>query len=65
MTNEADKEESIRLRAYFIWIAEGCPERRDVQHWELAKALIKHEDRERDEYMKYIDKPPPGPSMGP
>jgi hypothetical protein len=33
---EARKEETIRQRAYEIWLSEGCPEGRENEHWEQA-----------------------------
>jgi hypothetical protein len=35
-----DKENRIRVRAYDIWVAEGCPEGRDSEHWQQAAAEI-------------------------
>jgi len=31
-------EDRVRIRAYEIWQAEGCPDGRDVQHWQQAMA---------------------------
>ncbi len=30
-------EEAIRLRSYFIWQREGCPEGRHAEHWQRAR----------------------------
>jgi|GEM_PF-3470153 len=30
----------IEKRAYQMWLAEGCPERRDFDHWLLAEREI-------------------------
>jgi len=41
---KTDLEERIRERAYKIWLDEGKPEGRHLQHWELAKLAIDEED---------------------
>ena len=28
-------------RAYFIWLAEGCPKGRDQEHWFAAEELLR------------------------
>jgi hypothetical protein len=35
-----EQEDRIRMRAYDIWIAEGCPAGREKDHWEQAAAEI-------------------------
>ncbi len=30
-------DEDIRQQAYFQWEADGCPNGRDLEHWELAR----------------------------
>lgn len=35
-----DREDRIRARAYDIWIAEGCPRGREVEHWTRACAEV-------------------------
>ena len=35
-----EREDEIRVRAYDIWVAEGCPEGREREHWERAAAEI-------------------------
>jgi hypothetical protein len=44
MVDEDELEERIRRRAYSIWLEEGKPERRDKDHWEMAKLAIAHQD---------------------
>ncbi|SDR37955.1 Protein of unknown function [Rhizobiales bacterium GAS191] len=46
MIPESD-ESRIREKAYKLWVAEGCPEGRDRDHWELARELIAIEDSQR------------------
>ena len=46
MSNGEEKQERIRERAYHIWLAEGQPEGRDKEHWELAKKLIEDEEQQ-------------------
>ena len=46
--NENDTQtvhDRTRKYAYEIWLAEGCPEGRADQHWELARMKIATEDR--------------------
>jgi Protein of unknown function (DUF2934) len=57
MGDEHEKEQRIRERAYYIWLAEGQPEGRAEKHWESAKAESAAEDR-RDGKAKA---PIPGP----
>jgi hypothetical protein len=35
-----EREDKIRVRAYDIWVAEGCPAGREREHWERATAEI-------------------------
>jgi hypothetical protein len=37
-------EQRIRERAYRIWLEEGCPEGRELDHWEMATELVAIED---------------------
>ena len=34
-------EADCATRAYFIWLAEGCPEGCDQQHWFAAEELLR------------------------
>jgi hypothetical protein len=36
---DKDHEERIRVRAYHLWLADGCPHGRDLEYWERAKEL--------------------------
>jgi hypothetical protein len=40
---DREKERRIRERAYEIWLREGQPQGRDVDHWEKAAAEIEAE----------------------
>jgi Protein of unknown function (DUF2934) len=40
-------EERIRRKAYELWLAEGKPEGRDRDHWELARELVAIEDSQK------------------
>jgi hypothetical protein len=42
-----DTEQRIREHAYQIWLEEGCPEGRDLDHWDMAIALVSFEDDRR------------------
>jgi Protein of unknown function (DUF2934) len=33
-------EQRIRMKAYEIWLREGCPEGSDRRHWEMARKFI-------------------------
>ena len=37
----------LRMRAYDIWIAEGCPEGGEKDHWERAAAEIEASESEK------------------
>jgi hypothetical protein len=39
-----DLEERIRRRAYRLWEEEGCPEGRELAHWDMATELVAIED---------------------
>ncbi len=36
----SDREDRIREIAYFIWLEEGCPNGRDQDHWQRARARV-------------------------
>lgn len=38
------RDELIRLKAFYIWLDEGCPEGRADVHWQMASDLIAKED---------------------
>lgn len=42
-----DNNELIRLRAYEIWIREGQPEGRELEHWLQARREVLGSDAER------------------
>lgn len=33
----SESEQAIRMRAYEIWMQEGCPENRALEHWAMAR----------------------------
>lgn len=33
-------EQRIRMKAYEIWLREGCPEGSEQRHWEMARKFI-------------------------
>jgi hypothetical protein len=35
----AEQIERIRVRAYHLWLADGCPEGRDEEFWQRAEEL--------------------------
>jgi DUF2934 family protein len=44
MSDDAEREERIRKRAYELWDADGRPEGRETEFWERAKELLGIED---------------------
>lgn len=42
-----DTEERIRQWAYRLWYEEGCPEGRELVHWEKARELVAKEDSQQ------------------
>jgi hypothetical protein len=34
--------EEIRHEAYMLWLKEGCPSGRELDHWLAAKELVRH-----------------------
>jgi hypothetical protein len=38
--HESDDREALRVRAYFLWLAEGRPEDRHVEHWLEAESSL-------------------------
>jgi Protein of unknown function (DUF2934) len=43
MILSAAEEQTVRERAYAIWEAEGRPEGRDAEHWQMAHAEFERE----------------------
>jgi hypothetical protein len=41
----AAEEQTVRERAYAIWEAEGRPEGRDAEHWQMALAEFEREKK--------------------
>jgi len=50
----SDVEQRIRERAYRIWLEEGCPEGRELGHWDMAAELVAIEDGQQST-LKPID----------
>ena len=44
--NNDDREQRIRLKAFYIWLDEGCPDGRAQVHWDMAAELVAIEDRD-------------------
>jgi hypothetical protein len=51
----SDIEQRVRERAYRIWLEEGCPEGRELVHWDMATELVAIEDGQRST-LKPIEK---------
>ena len=43
MTIDPDHHDLVRTRAYLLWVEEGRPEGRDVEHWHRALELVASE----------------------
>lgn len=52
--------ELIRLRAYEIWIREGQPEGRELEHWLQARREILGSPAERRDENSAPENPAPG-----
>jgi hypothetical protein len=55
MMQKLTREERVRIKAYHIWLDEGCPDGRAEAHWDMASELIAIEDNYR-ETLKPIGK---------
>jgi hypothetical protein len=42
-----EDEERIRQKAHEIWVAEGRPDGRHEEHWQMARELIAQQDNQR------------------
>jgi hypothetical protein len=40
MEHDRNVEEKIRLRAYHIWLEEGCPAGREKENWQRAESEL-------------------------
>jgi hypothetical protein len=51
-------ENAVRARSHEIWLKEGCPEGKAVEHWLRAEVELEAEQRRREirvaEYQKTI-----------
>jgi hypothetical protein len=56
----ADRNDRIRVSAYFLWLEEGCPDGAAERHWLAAETLLDSEPLER----KRIEGEPPGEPAG-
>lgn len=43
MTINPEDNDLVRTRAYLLWVEEGRPEGRDVEHWHRAAELVANE----------------------
>ncbi|MBS0559142.1 MAG: DUF2934 domain-containing protein [Proteobacteria bacterium] len=51
--DDEDRQERIRQRAYQLWLSDGCPEGRELQHWLAAERTeAEAEDQAADEASK-------------
>jgi hypothetical protein len=44
LADNPERESRIRVRAYLLWEADGCPDGRDAEFWERARELVAIED---------------------
>ncbi|WAC27485.1 DUF2934 domain-containing protein [Ancylobacter sp. SL191] len=40
----SERDEQIRAKAHELWLAEGCPTGREIEHWQQAAALVETDD---------------------
>jgi hypothetical protein len=54
--SDRNREATIRERAYFIWLREGCPDGRAQDHWQAAtfESLNQEHDNEFREEEKVL-----------
>jgi Protein of unknown function (DUF2934) len=45
--NTMEREEEIRSLAYRIWLEEGCPDGRNVEHWLRAETMTQRKNGEQ------------------
>ncbi|OCC00478.1 hypothetical protein BA190_33690 [Labrys sp. WJW] len=43
------------MKAYEIWLREGCPEGSDLRHWEMAKKFIVGEEAKSTLTSRFYD----------
>lgn len=48
-------EQRIRMKAYEIWLREGCPEGSDRRHWEMARKFIVGEEAKSTLTSRFYD----------
>ncbi|QEN89507.1 DUF2934 domain-containing protein [Labrys sp. KNU-23] len=48
-------EQRIRMKAYEIWLREGCPEGSDLRHWEMARKFIVGEEAKSTLTSRFYD----------
>jgi hypothetical protein len=58
----ADLEERIRRCAYRLWEEEGCPDGRELVHWDMATELVAIEDSQ-DKIRKPVRRNPEDPEI--
>jgi hypothetical protein len=57
-------EETIREKSYFMWLDEGCPHGRAMDHWLRAEAELQHKEHNdpfdcSNDYRHYVAPRPP------
>ena len=48
-------EQRIRMKAYEIWLREGCPEGAELRHWEMARKFIAGEEAKSTLTSRFYD----------
>jgi hypothetical protein len=48
-------EQRIRMKAYEIWLREGCPEGSEDRHWEMARKFIAGEEAKSALTSRFYD----------
>lgn len=50
-------EQRIRMKAYEIWLREGCPDGSEQRHWEMAKKFIAGEEAKSALTSRFFETP--------
>jgi DUF2934 family protein len=58
-------EQRIRMKAYEIWLREGCPEGSDQRHWDMAKKFIAGEEAKSALTSRFFEVPETDEAISP
>ena len=58
-------EQRIRLKAYEIWLREGCPDGSEQRHWEMARKFIAGEETKSALTSRFFEVPESNENVAP